>query len=71
MLSPHSSDHGKDKQVDLEDRLIPLAQLRVTVSELLKEAMEGHREKLPENASGSYQPGRDMVMYLGLSMLPR
>ena len=71
MLSPHCSDHGKDKQVDPEDWLIPLAQLRVTVSELLKEAMEGHREKLLKNASGSSQPDRDMVMSLSLSMIPR
>ena len=71
MSFPHGSDYGKDKQVDPEDRLILLAQLRATVSELLKEAMEGHREKPHENASSSSQPGRDMVMSLGLLMMPR
>ena len=45
MASPGDEPSGKDKQIDPTVRVVPLAELKATVAELMKEAAEAQKEK--------------------------
>lgn len=66
MASPDGEHSGKDKQKTPGERVVPLAELKATVAELMKEAAEAQREAQKKaDEPGTSRPGRVAVLSLG------